>query len=254
MSKNRSRTVSRLRNKNAQHLRKQSNRASTRPPPTGLNGKASPNKLTGDWGLYRMPNPFPLRFETDLSYEAHATFSVGALGIFGSESVFSLNSPYDPNVALGGTQPMGFQACAAIWNNYKVHDVSIIVEAVAPTSDGIYVGAQIECSSSSFTLAGSTFDVGAQCPRCCVKRVNTDSSSRPTRMTRKFNIGFIEGLTPIQFSADDGFYVASVGSNPSNQPTLRVAVGSPIPAAGSATVSVRIVYHVQFYNIYGYFA
>jgi len=48
-----------------------------------------------------------------------------------------MNNPYDPDPALGGGQPTYFDACALVYNNYKVVGSKITVKFAVPNNTGV---------------------------------------------------------------------------------------------------------------------
>lgn len=181
-----------------------------------------------------------------LPYATQMAFTAGAAGVFGTEHLFRLASGYDPDYSGAGNYPYGFSAMAALYGQYRVHGVLIDLLWTDPSADGVSVGALVQPSNATFTMPGFAPYVVDRQPGGDVRELN-NTGMQTVRVTRRFTIAELEGLTKQQWEANPN-YTAAVGSNPSLTPWLRVAVACLTTATPTATCVIRLEYDIEFFN------
>lgn len=78
---------------------------------------------------------FPRQITVTLPYTRNDRINPGV--VTGADTVFSLNSAFDPEVSGGGHQPRGFDQWAAIYKTYRVGSVTAVINVRQRASHGI---------------------------------------------------------------------------------------------------------------------
>lgn len=192
--------------------------------------------------------PFRPKMNVAIKYTQTNALTVGASGIYGTETVFRLNSPFDPDFTGIGHQNFGFDQLATLYRMYKVNAVKIEMVLTDPDADSLVVGATIQPSGSTFTLTGKAVDSIKEQPNS-VTRSMVNSGNQLSRIVQKLPLYKIEGLSKVQWDADLSEYVQTTGSNPPKTPYLRVAVGNLRGVgAGSVVVRTTLTMYSTFYD------
>jgi len=69
--------------------------------------------------------------------------------------VWSMNGLFDPEIPIGGHQPMGFDQAMAFYDHYTVVRSSVTVTFNSSDSDNVIIAAGVYLSSSSTPITGS---------------------------------------------------------------------------------------------------
>ena len=154
---------------------------------------------------------------------------------------FHLNSAFDPDaVALGGTQPMGYDQWTQFYNHYQVSASSIRCQILAPdtnvTGFAIY-------PSNNITAATSYAQAREQ-PYSKHCWVTNQASSQSSIVRNYMKVKKFEGR-----SIDSVNFAAPISGNPSSlrywQLVLQSTSGTDI---SDIIVDVLIVYYVKFFR------
>jgi hypothetical protein len=191
-------------------------------------------------------SPFPSRWRVKLPYATQIAFTAGAAGLVGTEHIFRLNSAYDPDYSGAGNYPYGFAALAAIYGSYRVHAVLIDIVWTDPSADGCLANNMVQPSGATFTLAGVGSYVVDRQPGSDVRVLN-NTGTQAVRITKRFTIAELEGLTKHQWEANPN-YSATTSTNPSLFPLLRVGLACATTATPTATAQIRLEFDVEFFN------
>lgn len=150
----------------------------------------------------------------------------------------------------------GYDQIAGIYNAYKVFGVKIEVEVSNPINtttftngaDGAYIGVRVLDAGGTNGLYGEKYSTARMKKWTVVKPLN-DSGSQVMRYSRYFPIGAIEGLTKLQFNADNMLYNSAIASNPTNKPFMEVAVSNSRNTDNySVVVSTKLTLYTQLYD------
>lgn len=189
----------------------------------------------------------PTRF-AELTYSDVVTLAVPNTGLFGSEFTWALNGLYDSLTTVGGHQPYGFdQYCPALYQRYKVYNVTVKIECYDPANDGDVVGAAIIPPNTTYTITGKTSNDIAEAPFSCSKVIN-DSGSQKAFMYAKFPMSVLFGSTREQFTSDLDNSTGSSTGNPGNTPVLHVAALNDRLIVSSILCRVTLSFWTMFYE------
>jgi len=191
-------------------------------------------------------DPLPDKFRCKFHYQNTVKLTVGS-AVFGAETVYRLNSLYDPLFSGAGVYPYAFTQFQALYSNYRVHAVTMEILFTDPSVDGIVGGVMVQASNSPLGIAGQTEDwVGAR-PFCALAPVNNTGSQR-VLVRNRFTISQIDGLTQLQLGGDPN-YQALMTTNPAAAPYLRVALACNDPLNTTATCfcQIRLIYEAELF-------
>jgi len=192
------------------------------------------------------PQPYSDRVRSRHAYSTIGSLGSGAAGVVGTETIFRLNSMYDPEFGVGGHQPYGRDQMAAIYNRYKVWkcDVEITVH-FANTATSFFA---MKWSGPSDTTALTGMDY------TCKERANVQTwplstlASKPLVIRRSFDLPRLLVLTPAAFRASYEVS-AGVGANvqTSSEAYLRIAQGSLAGSAGETCgYQITLIYYCEW--------
>lgn len=158
---------------------------------------------------------------------------------------FIINSLYDfSNSGSGSKQPPGFDTLAINYNNYRVFNLSILVEAaplataymfaVIPTVGllTINTAALLESANGQYKAQSKLIPAGG-------------SSTKTIRM--RVNLAMLYGATQKQYDSDDRFG-AAVGANPTEAMSLYVVVQTLSATAITPDFRISADFHGEFYE------
>lgn len=194
----------------------------------------------GPMRITNMHDPFPPYKYCKLHYTETFGLTGGTSGAFGTEVIYSLNNMYDPNYSGTGHQPYGRDTLAAIYAQYMVSAVKVKITFTNPSADGVVVGAQLQPVETTYALAGKFQDAVAESPFSWIRPINNTGNQVAT-VTQYTSLAKLSGLNRLQWNTQLDQYGAAVGSSPSKQAWLRIAVGSD-----SGDTGVTIIGRVQF--------
>lgn len=90
-------------------------------------------------------------------YRTYFTLNPGAAGAI-SSAAFRVNGMFDPEVAIGGHQPMAFDQMAELYNHYTVYSASICCTMINKSGDNITFWCLVAPSSSAPTNADDALE------------------------------------------------------------------------------------------------
>jgi hypothetical protein len=182
------------------------------------------------------PTPFPPRLTAKCPWSYLSGLSAPGGGVTG-QVTYRLNSPYDPDSAVGGGQAVGFDQLAVIYGFYRVVKAHVRIAFQNPSADDYWGGFRVRPSTAS---AGSlSYEQFNSLPFTCLMPLST-TGERRREYEFDVNINEMFGVTKSQL-LDDPNFRAAVTTTPVNELYLDVVAFS---AAGtpSATFTVDIVY------------
>lgn len=193
-------------------------------------------------------DPFPIRRFAALTYSSAYSLASGAIGTYGTEQVFRLNSLYDPDFTGVGHQPYGHDQLALLYSKYKVHRVGVYVEIEASSSATLgylpVLGMTFTGPEQTASLTGMLW--GEVDEKQCATTLSA-SVMNPRSFSKTFNMQELIGCTKQQFGSDVSQYSASLGANPASIAWLRMALISNV-ADTVSIVRVRLVFETEFWD------
>ena len=173
-----------------------------------------------------------------MAFSQTYTFAPAANAV--SSTVFRLNSVYDPDYTGVGTSLASYTQAAAIYGRYRVYSATVHMDWYATGSYNLTVFA---VATPATTLGTSIADIAVQ--RHSWTAPLTPGGNGVRKMVHAATWK-IYGTTPKAVASEDD-YCGLTGGNPNNGVYLHTGVfNSNGAAASSATLTVRIVYDVEW--------
>lgn len=204
-------------------------------------------KSKGDFGMIMKRAPFAPSMNVCLEYGDNIILTAGTTGVYGTETIFNLNSLYSPQYS-GGHQPYGRDSLALLYRRYVVHAVGIDLTYTDPSEDGMIIACILQGADGTFAITGSNNNAIAEKPMTVVRTIN--NSGEQTGHIKHFtHLHKLEGIHKYQWNANLADYSAGVGATPSKTPYLRIACASARNTSG-ATIMLRplIKFYCTFYE------
>jgi hypothetical protein len=164
----------------------------------------------------------------------------------GTQALFRLNSIFDPNAAVGGHQPYGYDQLAALYNRYRV--LSCHWKVIFGTQASTYhiVILPINGALASAITTALTFETACEMPRA--RTFTQGGGGSPTIVAQGgIKLNDLNGVTIPEYLADDRFE-AQIGANPAE--VMNLVVGNYNPTAGTITIgyTVELIYKVDIHD------
>lgn len=191
--------------------------------------------------LVRGRNPFAERQMNVLRY-LDVNVQAGAASF---ETAYRGNSVFDPEVALGGHQPLGFDQVAAVYNEYLVHAATITVKFANLSAVPAVVGITAAEGSAALGLALEHYE---ELPLTKYKLLGGVNGAGTTTLRLHIRTKQIGGQEEKEALMADNFDAATT-ADPAAQWGFRVW---GFDASGAANVNmhvnVKLTYYVEFYK------
>lgn len=158
--------------------------------------------------------------------------------------VFRANGMYDPDTALGGHQPYGFDQLMALYNRFVVLGAKITITAVPAGQFGSYI---VACKlSDNAALLSTTPTVLQEQPGYRYKLFTNGSAAPMPRLTMGYSA---RKMCRPGFMTNDT-YQGTVNKDPDDQWYFTVLTASAVPTAdnGPMSFNIRIDYIAKFIN------
>jgi len=178
---------------------------------------------------------FPERFVANLSYVSYNRVNPGV--VTSADTVFNLNSVFDPENTGVGHQPRGFDTLAALYGKYRVRKTRCRLHARQRASHGIHVVTVPSNSATALAIA----DYPSEMPRCTASFVS--GSNQPTVTTDvTYDCADILGQTRAQYMADEDTS-ALVTANPAETLYLHIFAAQ---IDGVTVLDYEFILHLTF--------
>lgn len=164
------------------------------------------------------------------------TFSGAGLASFS----FGANGPYDPQTAIGGHQPLGFDQIGALYDHWYVTGARFSLQ---PSYCSVDVPMQIACYVDDDTSYAGSFSSAAERPDARSMAVFVgDGATLPT-LRLSYNSKKIFGA----MSAGNPNLLGTNASNPAEMAYFAVvAEGGALLGAATATFLIKIEYDIEW--------
>ncbi len=187
--------------------------------------------------------PFPKSFITKHRYSVTDTLdpSVGSPDI----KYYSCNGLYDPEVAVGGHQPLGFDQMTPMYDHYTVLGSRITVKAMSAAADLGTGGTIIGCYINDDASAVTSFDTVVEQGKAVYRILTGNSATGMTTFSKNFSTKKYFGATDVK---DNDQLKGNIAANPSDGAYFTVfAQGIDASAnPGVVYIHVLIEYIVQW--------
>ncbi len=171
--------------------------------------------------------------------------STSVVTVAGSNQVFRLNSIFDPNAAVGGTQPYGYDQVAALYNRYRVLKTRWKIVFAASTAGYAATVVPINGALSSTVSDLTTLTSSAMVP--FAKYFTYSVGAKPPVTSGSMNLNVLGGVARVEYLTDDRFE-AQIGANPAEVISLNIGVYNP--SGGTITIAyfVELWYEVDLHD------
>lgn len=208
----------------------------------GRKGKKNLFRQINPYGV--KPDPFPTRLHTRCKYVDSYQITASSLPrTAGVESVYRLNSIYDPDFTYTGTTVIGHSNFDALYGRYTVKGAKIEIKWSNPTSDGMVCFASL---NQARALEARTDKQNYASSLVYSTDLNNTGSQKNT-MNFYVSPWSLVGLTKLEWMANKDIHSSPMGSNPSQTCFLRLACSGPV-GSEKVHVSLKIIYYTEFYD------
>lgn len=213
----------------------------------GVSEARSIRLLTRPVGLYTQPDPVPPRTFSRLSWAEQGQLTSGINQLIGGNVEYHLNGLYAPG-GTTGHHAYGYAAMAALYGAYKVHSVTVEIEAMGVSPNiPLLMTALYQLSGVSYTsLPVQDMSEQANASAQMLSNVN------PTKITRTIPIYEVLGVTKAEFDREmnqySGVSLTGVGANPPAVASLLIALGATVNTAVTASYTVRLLLDVEWFS------
>lgn len=197
----------------------------------------------------RVATEFPSSMRIKLRYAADDT--VGVSSGSGAVRTYSVNSPFDPYVSVGGGSCSGFAQWAGMYRKYVCHSCRVVVTGVVTDNDNSTLVVGIRGRSSSSGLPGSAALYGdwlVESKGSAYRRIPPWVSPQPYHrftLVKYFTVKELEGWSNL----DDSDWSADVTADPPGQPVFDLVAGYTT-GTGTCTIEYHtsITYYTKFFQ------
>jgi len=193
------------------------------------------------WTSIQPHSSFPDRALVSLDYWNAVRVSPGV--VTSSDTVYLINSLFDPEYTGVGHQPRDFDTWSTIYAKYRVRRVLVEVQVRQRAAHGIAVA----CVPSNSATALSASDAPLEFPRAVDMGI-TSSSQPAARAKFVVDPRAVLGMTPTEFLGDDAT-AALVSASPTQAVYLHIYAGQLDSAtACDYELNVRFRFETEFYD------
>lgn len=180
----------------------------------------------------------------DFIYTSKFGIDPATLGVVALHQ-FRLNSLFDPDLTGVGTQPVGFDQYAALYEKYRVYEASYKVSFYNGQTRPLIVGCQT-CDDASTTTDLERLIQNGQCEWGIL--TPTGGSADLVTLTGTVDLAAAQGQTKAQFWSDD-VNEALMSANPTEAYTLNVfAADINISDPAGIVCYIEIRYKARLYG------
>lgn len=197
------------------------------------------------------PTYMPDRYFTKLKYSSFNSVpdSVSPDGYYGTK-IYRGNGLFDPDQAIGGQQPMGFDQLVTFYQRYRVYACKIWVRLHSLGGTGTtpyYLAVCPFIGTTPTGFNGWITNITEQ-PYSRFRTRNQYDSNPSIKMC--MSTAKIYGVNKSNVKNDD-LFSSPTGTLPTNQWSYLLSYGNLNPAASAATnyiTEVKITYYCEFYE------
>jgi hypothetical protein len=179
-----------------------------------------------------------------LRYSEVANFTLAT--VTGTQALFRLNSIFDPNAAVGGHQPYGYDQMAALYNRYRVLACRWKITFGTQASTYKIVILPINGALASAITTSLTFETACETPRA--RLYTQGGGGAPTVVANgHIKLNDLNGVTIPEYLADDRFE-AQIGANPAEVMNLIIGIYNPTTGTITIDYTVELIYKVDLHD------
>lgn len=181
---------------------------------------------------------FPQRYACKLKYTASVILAGTGTT---SQQVYRLNSLYDPDVAVGGTQPMCYDQLSAVYNKYLVTSAKYEVQFTNLNSTAV----SVVSVPTDLSLSGSSFDSITEQKYAKNSVLSINSGGRST-VTHRGSISMARLMGQPELDSDPDMY-SDVTTSPQDSAYLTLEAAD---FTGATSISVAARTKIVFYCVF----
>jgi hypothetical protein len=180
---------------------------------------------------------------TTLRYCSFVTNSIATT--LGVNNVFRLNSIFDPDAAVGGTQPYGYDQLAALYNRYRALKTRWKVTFSASTAGYNAVVVPTNGALNTPPADATSFASSSMVPYA--KFFVYALGAKPPVTSGAIDLNVLGGVTKLEYETDDRFE-AQIGANPAEVISLNIGLQNPSGGTISVSYFVELWYFVDLHD------
>lgn len=196
-------------------------------------GSTTPNRLYAQ--------TFPRELKVTLKYSELLSFSSSAFSP--NDSLFNLNSIFDPYRTGTGHQPMGHDQWATFYGRYRVDGCTVILKGYCVNGGGASTIFSITGNNSAAAYTSTLEPI--ESPMTSYKLYASGGPAAEIR--KKFNLADLTGVTRAVYNADDR-YQAAFGSNPTEAMCAHICSYCIDGSIGQMNLSIELQYEVTLFD------
>lgn len=191
------------------------------------------------------PDPFPARLVCRMKFADSGilTSDASLSNHTGLETVFRINSIYDPYYSTGGTTTVGWSTMNEIYQRYIVTGALVEVDFYDPTAD-----AGVPVISINQTNPVQGLDIKQLGEHALTWTGLVNNSGQQKKSFRLYVKPWtLAGISKLEWLANKTGHSSTMSSNPTNEQYLRIAYAN-FTTSSSIKYAIRIIYYTELYD------
>jgi hypothetical protein len=164
----------------------------------------------------------------------------------GTQSLFRLNSIFDPNSAVGGHQPYGYDQLAALYNRYRVLRTKWKVTFGNQSGSYDICVVPVNGALAAPVTTNTTFETACEVPYA-YQKVQGGGGAPTVIISNEMPLNKLGGVKLSEYLDDDRFE-AQIGANPAEVINLVIATYNGTAATIVASYTVELWYEVDLHD------
>jgi len=193
--------------------------------------------------------PFPQRILTRMDWATHHEFIVSAAANNMAWYNVRMNSIYDPQYNVGGTEATGYSMYSQLYYSYRVYkmDWEIVLTSALDDLSNSVIGNTILMAvpATAIDLIANFTDIGQALSTPNVKWSTQDNDQSNRRLRGTVYLPSFFGVSNTEYKAD-GLYASTFGANPSANALLAFGAYNTF-ADAETTVAVSVLIKTRYY-------
>ncbi len=174
--------------------------------------------------------------------------AVGVANEYGTQKLYKLNDPFDPDSGAGAKSVLYWDQYKAFYLRYRVHAVTVEVKWFTTVTDEILqLAVQISNSTSAVDLTGKSGNYVAEMPLTFIRQISPGGEHSFAIAARKFTMAELEG--EIWFTRGDTYQALMTGTPPAG-PKIRLAASCLSNSVQQTGIyyQITLTYHTRLFD------
>jgi hypothetical protein len=190
--------------------------------------------------------PFGEKYLCRLPYVSNNFLSASGTTGLSVADTYRINSMYDPNFAVGGSQPLQFDTLAANYERFWVKRVHVVLTFSNPSLDGMWVGFRLRAATNTITTASQGIDYLSEMANTEIRPLN-NTGEQTVAFEFDVDLPKLFGITAFQYGNLE--YSHTTAANAGVDAWLEpFAIHTVTGETGVARYQVKITYHADCTN------